>query len=109
MLVVGGTPPYLWTPDAALPAGLTLSNGGVLSGTPLTTHFNDFYMTVKDADDRSMRRWSRVNVLSGTPVTLRFDSGADLGLIATGQAYNMSLPISFSPAPAASYIFQVVQ
>ena len=34
----GGTPPYNWSidPGATLPAGLTLSFGGVLSGTPTT-------------------------------------------------------------------------
>lgn len=32
----GGTPPYDWTPIGDLPAGLSLSSDGILSGTPET-------------------------------------------------------------------------
>ena len=33
-LAKGGTPPYKWTVDPALPAGLSLGGDGVLTGTP---------------------------------------------------------------------------
>jgi hypothetical protein len=37
MAASGGTPPYIWSITAgSLPAGLTLSSGGVISGTPTT-------------------------------------------------------------------------
>jgi hypothetical protein len=35
-LAKGGTPPYKWNVEPALPAGLTLGGDGVLSGTPTT-------------------------------------------------------------------------
>jgi Putative Ig domain len=33
-LAKGGTPPYKWTVDLALPAGLTLEGDGLITGTP---------------------------------------------------------------------------
>jgi len=32
----GGTPPYMFTLDVALPAGLTLNADGTITGTPTT-------------------------------------------------------------------------
>jgi uncharacterized protein (TIGR03437 family) len=34
---VGGTPPYIWTVTSGLPAGMTLTSSGLLSGSPTTT------------------------------------------------------------------------
>lgn len=45
----GGTPPYTWSVAAGqLPAGITLSSAGVLSGIPSTT--GDFNITVQVTD-----------------------------------------------------------
>jgi len=48
----GGTPSYTWSlaaGSAALPAGLTLSSGGVISGTPTQTGTFDFVVQVTDS------------------------------------------------------------
>ncbi|HWG75152.1 MAG TPA: putative Ig domain-containing protein [Acidimicrobiales bacterium] len=49
--ITGGTGPYTWsvTPGSTLPAGLTLSSAGVLSGTPTTQSTTSFSVTVTDS------------------------------------------------------------
>lgn len=44
----GGNTPYTWS-SSALPSGLSLSSGGVLSGTPTTTGSTTITVTVTDA------------------------------------------------------------
>ena len=44
----GGTPPYSWTTSSTLPAGTSLSTGGVLSGTPTQTGTFPITATVTD-------------------------------------------------------------
>ncbi|HLJ47001.1 MAG TPA: putative Ig domain-containing protein [Bryobacteraceae bacterium] len=50
----GGTPPYTWSVTAgALPAGLSLSAAGVISGTPTAAGTFSFTATVTDAAQRT--------------------------------------------------------
>jgi hypothetical protein len=47
----GGTTPYTWSVSSgSLPAGLTLSSAGVLSGTPTTAGTSNFTLEVADAE-----------------------------------------------------------
>ena len=47
----GGTPPYTWTlTTGSLPAGLTLSSGGAITGMPSTAGSSSFSVTVKDSN-----------------------------------------------------------
>jgi len=47
----GGAPPYQWSVSTGtLPAGLTLSPAGVLSGTPTTLGYNAFTIAVQDSE-----------------------------------------------------------
>ncbi len=51
LTATGGTTPYTWSVNAGtLPAGLTLSSAGVLSGTPTTTGSYPFSVNVIDAN-----------------------------------------------------------
>jgi 5'-nucleotidase len=47
----GGTPPYTWTTASTLPAGVTLSTAGELSGTPTETGTFPITATVTDDED----------------------------------------------------------
>ncbi|HUY09271.1 MAG TPA: G1 family glutamic endopeptidase [Candidatus Dormibacteraeota bacterium] len=50
MSAYGGTPPYFWTISVgALPAGLSLSTGGVISGTPTAASTFTFTVQVTDS------------------------------------------------------------
>ncbi len=51
--VVGGVPPYSWT-AVGLPAWLTLSNGGVLSGTPAVPEAFVVRFTVTDSSNPAL-------------------------------------------------------
>ncbi|KAA1418623.1 M4 family peptidase [Nocardioides humilatus] len=48
----GGTSPYTWT-ATGLPAGLTVSSGGVISGTPTTAGTSSVTVTAKDAANKT--------------------------------------------------------
>ena len=50
LAAAGGVPPYTWAATTSLPAGLTLSGGGVLSGTPAAG--GSFTIGVKVTDSR---------------------------------------------------------
>ena len=52
LTATGGTTPYTWSVNAGtLPAGLTLSSAGVISGTPTTTGSSTFSVNVIDANN----------------------------------------------------------
>jgi hypothetical protein len=48
--VSGGTPPYVWSVSGTLPAGLTLSTKGVISGTPVAVGTTGFTLSVTDSE-----------------------------------------------------------
>jgi hypothetical protein len=50
LLAVGGTPPYIWSVTSGLPAGMTMSSSGVLSGTPTDTVDSPFSLQVSVSD-----------------------------------------------------------
>jgi uncharacterized protein (TIGR03437 family) len=45
---VGGTPPYIWSVTSGVPAGMTLTSSGLLSGTPTTTGAFSLMVSVTD-------------------------------------------------------------
>lgn len=47
--VSGGTPPYTFTLEGALPAGLSMDANGLITGTPTTAQTTNFTITVSDA------------------------------------------------------------
>src|SRR5882724_9344403 len=54
MNATGGTSPYTWsTSSGSLPAGLSLSSGGMISGTPTTGVSSTFTATVGDASAKT--------------------------------------------------------
>lgn len=64
--IVGGTPPYTFTPSSLypMPAGLTLSSSGVLSGTPQQSGQFSFYFVLSDASGASGKVFSgNLNIL----------------------------------------------
>ncbi len=50
LIVTGGITPYTWTiASGSLPAGLALSSGGVISGTPTSAGTSSFTVSVSDS------------------------------------------------------------
>ncbi|MBO0492204.1 putative Ig domain-containing protein [Pseudomonas sp. Marseille-Q1929] len=64
----GGSAPYSYTfTSGALPAGLSLSSGGTLSGTPTLAGTYNFSVTATDANSASGSRAYSVTVSPGAP------------------------------------------
>ena len=94
----GGIPPDQWSVSAgALPAGLTLSSSGVISGTPTASGGFDFTPAVSDAENpaQNTSRALHLNIPVPPPIiTTSFLPGTTLGadyraqLAATGGSNN---------------------
>jgi Putative Ig domain len=93
----GGTPPYTWSvTSGALPAGLTLSSGGVISGTPSTTGTANF--TVQVADSLSQNATKAFSLTISAP-TLSITSSSPLAAGTVGTAYSQNLTASGGTPP----------
>jgi Putative Ig domain len=46
----GGVTPYIWSESGALPAGLTFTSGGILSGTPAAASSGSYSLTFTCTD-----------------------------------------------------------
>ena len=72
--VAGGTAPFAWTLDSGtLPAGLTLSSSGIVSGTPTAAGSSSFTLAVTDANGLVTTQAASlrvVNLAITTPATL---------------------------------------
>jgi hypothetical protein len=66
----GGAPPLSWTASSSLPAGLTLSTTGQLSGTPATGGTYTFSVTVTDASAPPQTASAAVNIKINDSVIL---------------------------------------
>ncbi len=108
----GGTSPYAWTlASGTLPAGLTLSSGGVISGTPTASGTSSF--TVRVTDSGSPAQTASISltltvappalsITSTTLVTGTTSTAYSATLTATGGAapYSYSWSISSGTLPA---------
>ncbi|MGB7421388.1 MAG: Ig domain-containing protein [Comamonas sp.] len=63
----GGQAPYTWTALGALPAGLTLSSAGVISGTPSAAGTVGFAVRVTDGAGNSANANYSLTVAAGAP------------------------------------------
>ncbi len=63
----GGQAPYAWTALGALPAGLTLSSSGVISGTPSVAGAVSFAVRVTDGAGNSANANYSLTVAAGAP------------------------------------------
>ncbi len=94
----GGTGPYTWSiSSGSLPAGLTLSTGGVVSGTPARAGSSNFTAMVADAGSPAQSRSATVT-LAVAPSSLTITSSSLAGGTA-GSAYSGSLQAGGGTAP----------
>ena len=75
----GGTPPYTWTASGAVPAGLTLSTSGTISGTPTQYSVpagtsNVFSVTVTDSSNPRMTAPATMSLAVGKTLKITVDS-----------------------------------
>jgi hypothetical protein len=106
----GGTPGYTWTVSAGtLPAGLTMSSAGVISGTPTATGSSNFTVTVTDSSSTAQTASASESIAVAVPqltITTSFLSSgtsgaaytATLGANGGAPAYAWSLASGNLPA-----------
>mgnify|MGYP001009379411 CR=1 FL=1 len=95
LAAAGGTPLYSWSVPAGLPAGLTLSSGGIISGTPTAAGTANFTVRVTDSASASTTRALTLTVSSST-LSITTTSLSDAKV---GTSYSASLSASGGSAP----------
>jgi hypothetical protein len=92
---IGGTPPYTWATVDTLPAGLTLSSAGVISGTPTTATPGAYYtVQVQDASAATATATVWIDVVAvAAPVAPVAEVLNRLGSIAVEMEVLISTPI----------------
>jgi sugar lactone lactonase YvrE len=96
LFATGGTMPYYWSViSGGLPAGLSLSTAGVISGTPSMATNASFTVQVMGADGgTASRSFSLAIVLAQPTITT-----TSLSTGMAGTAYSTTLSVSGSMAP----------
>ena len=89
LAATGGTPPYGWTLDAgSLPAGLSLSSGGAITGTPTSAGPSTFTVRVTDSLSQTATKELTIAV-APPPVPTISTTSLPGGTV--GQPYSQSL------------------
>ncbi|MDO9535530.1 MAG: Ig domain-containing protein [Bacillota bacterium] len=97
----GGTTPYKWSlPSGSLPSGLSLSESGVISGTP-TSGTGNFSVTiqVKDDDNRTESKTFTITVYETDQTPLSITRSSTLTRGRKGSSYSTSLTASGGRTP----------
>ena len=92
----GGTPPYSWSLVAGqgtLPTGLSLSSGGVISGTPGTAGTSNFTVTVTDAAQATAQKALSIVVTApgAGPLASQFVSQTVPTSLQPGQTFSVNM------------------
>ena len=92
----GGAPPYSWVVSAgSLPSGLTLVEGGTISGTPGTVGSSNFTVRVTDSASRSITKALSLMI---NPLALGITTSS-LPTGTVGTAYSQALAASGGSPP----------
>ncbi|HLY59840.1 MAG TPA: Ig domain-containing protein [Terriglobia bacterium] len=101
LTATGGTAPYTWSVSSgALPAGLTLSAAGAISGTPTTSGSYSFVGAVKDSASNSASYTYSTSIAMGAPPTPPLAiSTTSVPAGTTGTAYSATLAATGGTSP----------
>jgi hypothetical protein len=85
----GGTAPYSWSvKSGALPAGLSLSSGGAISGTPTTAGASSFVATVTDSKSAAADSGNLSIAISGGQLQITTTTAAT-GTVGTTYGFQL--------------------
>jgi hypothetical protein len=91
----GGTAPFTWSVSAgSLPAGISLSADGTLSGTPTATGISSFTVKVTDANSQSATQATSITISAGVSATFAAPPAGRVGV-----AYTDTLTATGGTAP----------
>ncbi len=95
LAAIGGTTPYSWAVSSGtLPAGLSLSSSGTLSGKPTTAGNSTFIVQVSDAASRTATQALTLSVSSSLDITT-----TTLPAATVGAAYSQQLAAAGGSTP----------
>jgi CHRD domain-containing protein/putative Ig domain-containing protein len=94
LVATGGTSPYTWAVTiGTLPAGLTLSTAGVISGTPTAAGTSSFTVRVTDSAAATATMALSINITAAAPATVLFSTQIQPIFTANCvNCHNVSLP-----------------
>ena len=93
----GGTPAYKWSVSAgSLPAGLTLSSAGTLSGKPTTAGTSTFTILVKDSSRPVESQTAALSLTVASPLAI---TTSQVGSATSGTAYTSTLSATGGTPP----------
>ncbi len=96
----GGTAPYSWSlaPGSSLPPGLSLSTGGLVSGTPSGTGTSTFTVQVADSSSPTNTASATLSITIGPALQLAITT-TSLPAANVGSAYSATLTAAGGKAP----------
>ena len=89
----GGTAPYSWSISSAnLPAGLTLSSSGAISGTPTQSGNFSFSVSVKDSSSsaQTANQAFSINIIAATPTLQITTSSLPAGQVQSPYTFRLA-------------------
>ncbi|MCF6228395.1 MAG: choice-of-anchor D domain-containing protein, partial [Planctomycetes bacterium] len=102
LTAIQGTAPYVWTVYSGnLPAGLTLSSEGSITGTPNSLVTNTYEFTVRVTDTTGATHEKQLSIIVVGSVIVPVGSPGASGCVATGGA--LALPLLLSLLLLAAY------
>ena len=111
----GGVAPYTWTALGGLPAGLTLSPAGVLSGTPAVQLPGTFNIAISVRDSRGVSKTGNFALaVDATPGSDPTTNALTIVLGGCGTDVNTACPLAVAnpvtpaPVPAPAFYYQNV-
>jgi hypothetical protein len=96
----GGTNPYAWTvTSGALPAGLSLSRGGTISGTPTSAGQSNFTVQATDSSSpaQNATRLFSISIIASVPPPTITTAALPNGMV--GTTYSSSLTVTGGTTP----------
>ena len=88
----GGTPGYTWSiSSGSLPAGLTMSSGGVISGTPTANGTTTFTIAAKDSGSPAQTASAQESITVSVAASTLTVTSTSLGAAQTGSSYSTTL------------------
>ena len=98
LAATGGTPPYTWSVQpSSLPTGLTLSAGGLLTGTPTSTDSSDVTFKVVDSAATPLTAVAPLTIRINPPTLAVSTSALAAGTV--GTPYGATLAATGGTAP----------